>query len=73
MRTEKYKTNINCDNCVAKVREYINKVHGVSNWEVDTNTKEKVLTVNGEDFKEDELKRAVQNAGFEIKGQAENA
>lgn len=73
MRTEKYKTNINCDNCVAKVREYINNVHGVSKWEVDTTSKEKVLTVNGEDFKEDELKRAVRDAGFEIKGQAENA
>lgn len=71
MRTERYKTNINCDNCVAKVREYINNVYGVSNWEVDTTSKEKVLTVNGEDFKEDELKRAVQDAGFEIKGQAE--
>lgn len=66
MKTNKYKTNINCDNCVAKVRDHINDVHGVSTWEVNTASKDKVLTVNGEDFKEEELKRAVKDAGFEI-------
>lgn len=71
MVTKRYKTNINCDNCVAKVRSYINGVHGVSNWEVDTTTKDKILTVNGENFKDEELKQAVEEAGFEVKARQE--
>ena len=67
MKTKQYKTNINCDNCVAKVREHINDVHGVDNWEVNTVSKDKILTVNGQDFKDEELKQAVKEAGFEIK------
>lgn len=66
MKTKQYKTNINCDNCVAKVREHINDVHGVDNWEVNTVSKDKILTVNGQDFKDEELKQAVKGAGFKI-------
>lgn len=66
MDTRKYKTNINCNNCVAKVTQHINQVYGVNSWEVDTNSKDKVLTVNG-DFKEEELKQAIEEAGFRIK------
>lgn len=67
MKTKQYKTNINCNECVAKVREHINDVHGVDNWEVNTVSKDKILTVNGQDFKDDELKQAVKEAGFDIK------
>lgn len=71
MVTKRYKTNINCDNCVAKVTSYINGVYGVSNWEVDTSSKDKILTVNGENFKDEELRQAVEEAGFEVKARQE--
>lgn len=66
MKTRKYKTNINCGSCVAKVTPSINQVQGVSSWEVDTNNKEKILTVSG-DFKDEEVEQAITDAGFVIK------
>lgn len=65
MKEKTFKTNINCNECVAKVTSYINGVYGVSSWEVNTTEKDKPLTVKG-DYKDDELAHAVREAGFQI-------
>lgn len=61
-----FKTNINCSSCVAKVTPFLNDAEGVCHWEVDTNNKEKVLTVKSEGITEEQVIETVQKAGFKI-------
>lgn len=63
METIKFKTNIKCSGCVAKVSPFLNEALGDNNWEVDYNNPAKVLTVVGE---KDNAKiiQAVEKAGY---------
>lgn len=65
-KTLKFKTNINCGGCVAKVTPYLNDAEGICHWEVDTNNKEKILSVHSEGITQEEVIQKVQNAGFKI-------
>ncbi|HEY8400541.1 MAG TPA: cation transporter [Cytophagaceae bacterium] len=69
MITYKFKTNINCENCVAKVTEYLNNEKSIEKWEVDTKVPEKVLTVTGENLDKEKVKEVVEKAGFVVKGE----
>lgn len=61
-----FKTNINCGNCVRTVTGFLNDVKGMEKWEVDTNNPDKILTIEGEDVRVEEVVAAVEEAGFEI-------
>jgi len=61
-----FKTNINCNSCVATVTPYLNEVKGVSSWAVDTSNREKILTVKSEGINEQDVIEVVQKAGFKI-------
>lgn len=64
METLKFKTNINCSGCVAKVTQKLNEVAGEGNWSVDIKNPKKTLTVlNGETTVE-QVADAVKEAGF---------
>lgn len=64
METYKFKTNINCQHCVAKVKPELDKLKGMKEWEVETNHKDKTLTVKGEKLKPEDVQAAVESAGF---------
>lgn len=64
--TLKFKTNINCGGCVAKVSPFLNQAKGIGQWEVDTANKEKILSVRPEGITEKEIIEKVQQAGFTI-------
>lgn len=61
-----FKTNINCGGCVATVKPHLDNADGVCHWEVDTNNKDKVLTVKSEGITEQEIIETVKKAGFTI-------
>jgi copper chaperone len=61
----KFKTSINCGNCVRTVTGFLNDIENIQ-WEVDTDNPEKILTVKGENLKAEEIIEAVEDAGFEI-------
>ena len=63
METIKFKTDIKCMGCVARVTPYLNETIGQENWEVDVTNPAKVLTVTGESS-ETKIKEALQKAGF---------
>ncbi|CAG5001212.1 MULTISPECIES: heavy-metal-associated domain-containing protein [Dyadobacter] len=65
METLKFKTNIKCGGCVAKVTSGLNETAGTGNWDVDINNPEKILTVSS-DGNEDSIISAVKEAGFVI-------
>ncbi len=60
----KFKTNINCPNCKAKVSNFLNSEPSIKKWEVDLENPDKILTVEGESITEDLIKSAVGKAGF---------
>lgn len=63
MKALKFKTDIKCSGCLAKVTPYLDKAVGEDNWEVDIQNPQKILTVAGQ-AKEAKVKEAVQKAGF---------
>ena len=67
MKTLKFKTNINCGNCVAKVKPLLDSNPNIRHWEVDTQNPDKILTVQGEEVQPREVQDLVQEAGFVVK------
>ncbi|MFA7687333.1 MAG: heavy-metal-associated domain-containing protein [Moheibacter sp.] len=65
MKTFKFKTNINCNGCVAGVTPFLNKVEGID-WKVEIENPDKILTVETQNAQEEEIVKAVRKAGFEI-------
>lgn len=66
MKEAKFKTTINCGNCVRAVTGFLADVKGISRWEVDTDNPNKILIVQGETVDLEEVKAAVEDAGFDI-------
>lgn len=69
MTTLKFKTNINCSSCVAKATPHLNEEKSIEQWEVNTQTADKVLTVSGENLDKEKVKEVIQKAGFIVKGE----
>ena len=57
MNTLKFKTNINCAGCLAKVSPFLNAEQSIEKWEVDTSIPEKILTVETDETNADRVDR----------------
>lgn len=66
IRIFQFKTNINCGGCIASVKPHLNKMEGISSWEVDTTSKDKVLSVTPQGATKEQVIAAVTKAGFKI-------
>lgn len=64
MKTLKFKTNINCDACVAKVTPVLNENTSVEKWEVDTQNPNKILTVEGENINQQNIVDSLARIGY---------
>ena len=64
MITLKFKTNINCNGCIAKVAPTLNGAEGIEKWEVDIINPQKTLTVQTSSLSESEIITIVKNAGY---------
>lgn len=64
MNTLRFKTNINCSNCVSKVTPFLNKKEGILSWSVDTDSEDKVLTVETNDLEADDIVKVIKRTGF---------
>jgi copper chaperone len=47
METLKFKTNIKCGGCIAAVTPYLNQLSDIEKWDVDTQSPDKILTIEG--------------------------
>ncbi len=63
-KTLKFRTNIKCSGCVAKVTPYLNDSEDISHWDVDTESIEKTLTVTTDKLSKEEVEAIVKEAGF---------
>ena len=66
METLKFKTNINCGGCVAKITSFLNNEKGIEKWNVDINDPEKILTVEVSGIPTGQVIETVMKAGFRI-------
>jgi len=48
MKTWRFKTNLKCNNCVAKVKEQLDAAE-FGNWSVDLKSPDRILTVETDD------------------------
>lgn len=64
MTTLKFKTNINCSNCLAKVTPFLNKKEGIQSWNVDTENPDKILTVETDELMPQDIIKTIQRTGF---------
>jgi copper chaperone len=62
---QKFKTNLQCRNCVRAVSGFFQEVSGIISWEVDTDHPDKVLTIIGNGVSTDVVLKALDEAGFE--------
>ena len=67
MKTQKFKTNINCGNCLAKVTPILNAEPRIKSWEVDLKSEDRLLTVESEDMSAEDVFKTVIKAGFVAK------
>jgi copper chaperone len=64
MKTKKFKTNIMCGSCIAKVTPVLNETFGENNWEVDIKNPNKILTVSLDNVYESEVKESLERMGY---------
>jgi copper chaperone len=64
MKSYKFKTNINCGNCVKSVTPFLDDLKDAE-WHVNTNDKRKVLEVKTDSLTEKEIIDKVHEAGYE--------
>lgn len=64
MTTYKFKTNINCGSCVRAVSPLLNKLPNLDQWEVDTDTDDKILSASGEGLTPEAVMNAISKVGF---------
>ena len=64
MNTLKFKTNIKCNNCVAKVSPFLDESLNIKEWNVDLDNPDRILTVSGEDLTGDYIKDTLMKAGY---------
>ncbi len=65
METIKFKTNINCGNCIAKVTPFLDKKAEIFTWSVDIESPDKILTVETEELTAQDIIKIVRRTGFE--------
>lgn len=64
MSAVKFKTNINCDACLAKVTPVLDANEEIENWEVDLKDPDRILTVNAGELDEEELVHSLKKVGY---------
>jgi len=64
MQELKFKTNIKCTGCLAKVTPVLNEAVGANNWEVDLEAPNKTLKITA-NASEADILLAVKGVGFE--------
>jgi copper chaperone len=64
MQALKFKTNINCGGCVAKVTEPLNQTSGIQSWKVDTDNPDKILVVETDSLQAETIVEVLDKIGF---------
>lgn len=61
----RFKTNLHCSNCVAKVKPGLDAAEGIEQWTVDTEHPEKTLTVTSSGASKEDIIELIESKGFD--------
>lgn len=64
MKTLKFKSTINCDGCISKVKPILDGHAKIEKWDVDTDHEDKILTVHSSSISADEVSKSLLEIGF---------
>lgn len=64
MKELKFKTNVNCNHCIAKITPFMNDEKKIAEWSVDTANPDKIMTVKGDEVDEQLVKDTLAKAGY---------
>lgn len=64
MDTLKFKTNIKCESCVAKVSRFLDESINIAKWNVDLESPDRILTVTGDNINFEFIKETLLKAGY---------
>jgi len=64
MKTQQFKTNIMCGDCIAKVTPALNENFGENNWQVDITNPKKILSITSENATETEVNDVLKKVGY---------
>jgi len=59
----KFKTNLSCNGCVNTVKPHLEELN-ITDWDVDLNTKDSPVTIEGENLNPEDIKKAFEKAGY---------
>ena len=62
----KFKSNINCQNCVAKVKNTLDGLVGENAWKVDTDNPAKILEVTNLEISAQDVVNKLKRIGFAV-------
>ncbi len=65
MKTLRFKTNINCTNCLAKVTPFLDRKEGIQSWKVDIDNPDKILTVETDQLEREDILKTIKRTGFD--------
>ena len=63
------KTDIHCQACVDKLSHHFNNDDKIKNWQVDIDSKDKLLSVTGEDLVENDISNLLSKEGYHVKSE----
>ncbi len=66
MSTLRFKTTINCGNCVQRITPFLDEINEIKSWSVDTTNEDKILTVESDQIEAAQIVEVVEDAGFDI-------
>lgn len=66
MASYTFKTNIHCGGCKSAVTPFLDKETRIKKWEVDITHPDKLLKVEGEQVKPQEIIELITKAGYKI-------
>lgn len=64
MKTLKFKTNIECPSCEARVKPFLDKKEEIISWQVDTENPDKVLTIETDSLEAKDVIKTIKRTGF---------
>lgn len=62
----KFKSNINCQNCVSKVKNTLDTLVGAEAWNVDTENPSKILSISNSQVAASEIINKLKRIGFAV-------
>jgi len=63
-KTFQFKTTLNCGGCVSKVQADLDNAAGISQWKVDTDSADKILTISATGITGEEIIAIISSKGF---------